>query len=78
MPRNQNLFSGEKYEPITPADADLTQATRRIMVGVAGTLVLTRLDKTVVTLNAIAGQSFDVVATRIASTSTATSITAIY
>lgn len=38
---NRDLFAAQDCELITPADSDLTYATRLIMVGTSGTLTVT-------------------------------------
>lgn len=86
MARNFLNFESERlgtsvvYFPITPDDAnDLPsgQVTRAIIVSIAGNLVLTRLDDTIVTIAVPAGR-IDVAAKKVAATgTTATGLTAL-
>lgn len=68
-----------KLVAITAADADLTNVTKAIYVGGAGTLVITAVDDSAaVTVTAVAGAVIPIRAKRIAAASTATGIVGLY
>jgi len=68
-----------KLVDITAADSDLTNVTKGIYVGGAGTLVITAVDDTAsVTVTATAGSYHPIRAKRIAAASTATGIVGLY
>lgn len=78
-PQPLNINStAEFYEMITAADTDLANPTRKIRVGSAGNLVVTRLDGTVVTIAVLAGEQLAIVAKQINAASTAGNILAMY
>lgn len=49
---NRDLFAAMDCENVTPADSDLTSATRLVMVGTSGTLRVTFVSGRIVTLPA--------------------------
>ena len=75
-PSEQRIFSSTFCSNVTPADSDLADVAIGLFVTTAGTLVLTCLNGTTVTITVPDNYSHTSAVTRVAAASTATGIIA--
>jgi len=77
-----SITPGDNAEAVTPADADLANVSRQIVIGGAGNLVVRMLgvrgDVGNVTFAVVAGQTLNIRCTQVRAATTATGIVSIF